>query len=164
MPRIATGLLAIVLATPAWAQVPAERISVRELEVVVTRDGREIAHETLRLPVNPDRKDQSSRMVSYERRWQDERLLKCGKGESWSEIESSLDISAGDRTGMTDLSFEWNEQITLNDYNRRCDRIPMNEERKLNVRTTLLLESGTTQRWVGEHGIVVTVTTRESPR
>lgn len=162
MPSKLLALLLIAVAAPALAQVPPERIRVRELDVTVTREGRPIVHEVLRLPVYPDRKDSSGPTATYERRWQEELTLSCGKQDAWTEAEHSVEMGADDLRGMTRFSFEWREQFQLDDFKGRCPAKPKREEREIRINATIMLENGTTQRWEGEHGIVVTVTARES--
>lgn len=154
MIRPALALLALRLSGAALAQGMTERVQLREIEVTVTREGKPLAHEVLRLPVYPDRKDSYGPTVSYERRWNEELTLDCGKQEAWNEVETEIKFHAQDQRGMTQFRMEWSEVVQRNDHKQRCSK-PVKEERRVQtIESTMRLEPGVEQRWEGDHGIV----------
>lgn len=161
MARLLPGLLLALLAVPTLAQAPAAQFHIREVEVSVTRDGKVIAHEVLRLPVYPDSKDGSGPTASYERRWDEEVTLACGDGEAWNEVQSEIEFSASDQYGMTMFNFAWQEDTTLSDHKGRCKGTPKRTQRHATVNTSMALDDGQPQTFRGDHGIMVTVTARE---
>ena len=154
MIRPALTLLALALSGSALAQGMTERILLREIEITVTREGKPLAHEVLRLPIYPDRKDSYGPSVSYERRWNEELTLDCGKQDAWNEVDTQIKFYAQDQRGMTQVRIEWNEEVQRNDHKRQCSK-PVKEERRVQtIESTMRLEPGVEQRWEGDHGIV----------
>ena len=157
MIRLLLALAAALLTAPALAQTWPERVLLRDVEVTVTRQGKPLAHQVLRLPVYPDRKDSYGHAVSYKRRWNEELRLACSDEEMFNEIENEIEFSAEDRYGMTGFRLQWSEQTQGSDRRRQCGSPVKEERRNVTIDTTMRLEPGVEQHLEGEHGIAVVV-------